>query len=339
MILTVNINEMKNIIFKASCLLGAFCLLFSCDKEIESINLQPQLEYSQDYFDNLKAYKEGFKDRSICFVWFSDYQQNTSLGFRFAGLPDSIDICSLWGGIPDEKDNPLAYKEMWEMRNNKGTKLVIPTIIRIMENENYANFGLSYEDMVNQKTTIDASGVYPDWCVLYGDYLLKQMNDNKLDGLDLDYEPESGDERSYGIYGERLTLFVKYLGQFIGPKSSNPEKMLIVDFYGSIPSSETEPYVDYFVQQYYGCTLSEYSFNSDFPNEKQVFTENIGDNWQTGGNLEQQAGFQPSSGYKGGFGAFFCQRDYYTTESGADKEIPYGHLRKGIQLQNPAVIK
>ena len=84
-----------------------------------------------------------------------DYDQSYSMAYRFAGLPDSVDICSLWGCDPDPVKNPLAYKEMGEMRNKKGTRLVMPTIIRIMENDNFANFGLTYEDMVNQTTTID----------------------------------------------------------------------------------------------------------------------------------------------------------------------------------------
>ena len=222
------------------------------------------------------------------------------------------------------------------MRNKKGTRLVMPTIIRIMENDNFANFGLTYEDMVNQTTTIDPDGVYPDWCVLYGNHLLKDVWEYGIDRLDLDYEPESSDERNYGIYGDRMTLFVQYLGQFIGPMSPNPEKLLIVD--GHTPPAETEPYLDYYVKQNYGS--SSVSFTSTFPYEKQVFTENIGAYWQTGGGMEAQAAAKaPEGHFKGGFGAFFCLRDYHTSDSGADKEIPYGHLRRAIQLQNPAVTK
>ena len=238
--------------------------------------------------------------------------------------------------LPDPVKNPLAYKEMWEMRNKKGTRLVMPTIIRIMENDNFANFGLTREDMVNQTTTIDPDGIYPDWCVLYGNHLLKDVWEYGIDGLDLDYEPESSDERTYGIYGSRMTLFVQYLGQFIGPMSPNPEKLLIVD--GHTPPAETEPYLDYYVKQNYGS--SSVSFTSTFPYEKQVFTENIGAYWQTGGGMEAQAAAKaPEGHFKGGFGAFFCLRDYHTSDSGADKEIPYGHLRRAIQLQNPAVTK
>ena len=154
--------------------------------------------------------------------------------------------------------------------------------------------------------------------------------------MDLDYEPESSDERNYGIYGDRMTLFVQYLGQFIGPMSPNPEKLLIVD--GHTPPAETEPYLDYYVKQNYGS--SSVSFTSTFPYEKQVFKETIGAYWQTGGGMEEQAAAKdPAGHFKRGFGAFFCMRDYHTSDSGADKEIPYGHLRRAIQLQNPAVTK
>ena len=55
-------------------------------------------------------YKDTFKERSLCFVWFSDYDQSYSMAYRFAGLPDSVDICSLWGGYPDPVKNPLATR-------------------------------------------------------------------------------------------------------------------------------------------------------------------------------------------------------------------------------------
>lgn len=317
-----------------SLLLALVCTAFvGCNNDYEPLEMQKVNKYDARYYQNLRDFKSTMFDRSICFVWFGDYSDPSTPAYRFAALPDSVDICSLWGGYP--KPGTVAYKEMWEMRRNKGTLLVAPTIIRIMEDKNYENFGLTYEDMVNQKTTIDPDGVYPDWCILYGNHLLGEMWDNGIDGLDLDYEPESGDETRYGIYGERMTLFVKYLGQFIGPQGADTSKLLIVD--GHTPPAETEPYLNYFVRQNYGSHSC--SKVSGFPWEKCVYTENIGDYWTTGGGLEDQARYQPSEGYKGGFGAFYVQRDYHTIDSGADKAMPYGHLRRAIQLQNPAVTK
>ena len=163
---------------------------------------------------------------------------------------------------------------------------------------------------------------------------MKEIWDNDLDGYDLDYEPE-GDALS----GEKMSTFIYYLSQFIGPMSPNPETILAVD--GNPPATEMAPYCTYHISQSYGQTLSESRFNkAGWKNSQLIFTENIGDYWKNGGNMEQQAAFQPSTGgRKGGFGAFHGQRDYNTTDSGADKETPYGHLRRAIQLQNPAVTK
>lgn len=41
---------------------------------------------------------------------------------RWMGLPDSLDIISMWSGFP-EKDSP-GYKEMRFVQEVKGTKIV-----------------------------------------------------------------------------------------------------------------------------------------------------------------------------------------------------------------------
>ena len=89
-----------------------------------------------------------------------------------------------------------------------------------------------------------------------------------------------------------MTLFVKYLAQFIGPKGADTTKLLIVD--GHTPPAETEPYLNYFVRQNYGAHSC--SAVSGFPWEKCIYTENIGDYWTTGGGLRTR---QPSSRPRG----------------------------------------
>ncbi|WP_295938074.1 glycoside hydrolase family 18 [uncultured Alistipes sp.] len=320
-------KRIYNILIAGAALFAAM----GCDTDPEALNLQPAYKYTKEYFENLRAYKES--DHSICYVWFADYTQSNSMGYRFAGLPDSIDVVSLWGGIPDKDKHPLAYKEMWEMRNIKGTKIVSVYILYIRDF--YERCNITEEEVLDDRKTIDPDGDYPDWCIKLGDYLLKEMWDNNLDGIDLDYEPAGG--VNWGpLQGARMTTFVKYLGQWVGPMSGT-DKMLMVD--GENPGAEVEPYINYYVQQSYNNSISESSFSGNFPKEKQIFTENIGDNWKTGGQMMQQAAFQPSSGRKGGFGAFYVQRDYNTSVVGADKDIPYLHVRQAIQLQNPAVTK
>lgn len=344
----------------------------SCTKP-QPLELQHRTLKSDDYYAKLREYKKS--DHSICYLWFADYGVPTSPAYRFSAIPDSVDIVSLWGGIP--KKGTLDYDEMYEMRRLKGTKLVTVTIIRIkyffksLEITAYmdaynAAYQPAYDAAIAEGKTAEeaatiaeqkadaagisagnadvlahrkknADGTYPEWCQKLGDHLLAEMNDNDLDGIDLDYEPD-GDMLS----GDRMTLLVEYLGQFIGcgPDAKDPSKLLIIDHFNTNPPVATEPYVNYKVRQLYsnqGGAISDAAFSSSYPVEKQVFAENIGDLWKTGGKMEEYAAFQHSSGKrKGGFGAFHGQRDYNTVDSGSDNLVPYGHMRRAIQLQNPA---
>ena len=376
---------------KSSILLAAalvFGAVFSCTKP-EALNLQPAYQYTDAYYEAQRAYKKS--DHSICYLWFADYGVPTSPAYRFAGIPDSVDVVSLWGGIP--KEGTLDRKEMYEMREKKGTKIVGVKIIRLahttylpgwardIEIPTYMN---GYGDNVGYLETYEATyaarieagdseavaaataesaahlagtraliadmnanpsrtlkegsteenpeWVYPEWCVLAAESIMDEVREHELDGYDLDFEPE-GD----ALDGEKMRTFLQYLSQYLGPASPNPETILAVD--GSQPPTGTEELCTYWIAQSYGQTLSDSRFNkAGWKNSQLIFTENIGDYWDDGGNMLQQAAFQPSTGgRKGGFGAFHGQRDYNTTDSGADKDTPYGHLRRAIQLQNPAV--
>ena len=317
-------------------------LFFITCKKIDPIQFQKTYLYSDEYYENLRAYKKS--NHPICYGWYSDYAQTFSYGTHFKGLPDSIDIISLWGGIPSLKEddslasyNPTAYNEMRYVREVKGTKMLAVKIIR-MQAESW--------------TTLDSTGI-----IEYGKYLLRMVTEHELDGLDMDYEPNNGSFVDY-LNGSKLTILVKYLGQFLGPLSTNPDKLLVVDFYNDIPPKETEPYINYFVNQSYtqGTTTnsaanlqSRYNRNTWCPTTKFIVTENIGDWWQNGGSpfteangntlspvdgnrmysLEGMARWNPTQGKKGGWGAFYFVRDY-------NSDPPYKYMRRGIQAANPA---
>ncbi len=377
---------------KKSIIISALVLIlgaaFSCT-EPEALNLQPEYKYTDAYYEALRAYKKS--DHSICYLWFADYGVPSSPAYRFAGIPDSVDVVSLWGGIP--KEGTLDRKEMYEMREKKGTKIVGVKIIRLAhttylpdwalkievptymngyeDNKGYTEtYQLTYDERIaaGDSETIAAAAaesearmagtraliadmnanpsrtlkegtteenpewVYPEWCIYAAESIMDEIREHDLDGYDLDYEPE-GDALS----GEKMRTFLQYLSQYIGPASPNPEMILAVD--GNQPPAGTENLCTYWIAQSYGQTLSDSRFNREgWKNSQLIFTENIGDYWASGGNMLQQAAFQPSTGgRKGGFGAFHGQRDYNTTDSGANKDVPYGNLRKAIQLQNPAV--
>jgi hypothetical protein len=216
----------------------------------------------------------------------------------------------------------------------KGTKMLAVKIIR-MEEESW--------------TTLDSAGI-----IEYGKYLLRMVTEHDLDGFDMDYEPE-GDF----LAGNNLTILVKYMGQFLGPKSANPDKLLVIDYYSQVPPAAVEPYVNYLVNQAYtqGTTTNsaknlQNRYNlvaSWLPPKKFIVTENLGDWWQNGGSpfteangntldadgnqlysLEGMARWVPTQGPKGGFGAFYFVRDYNLSP-------PYKYMRRSIQDANPAV--
>jgi hypothetical protein len=316
-----------------------------CKKQTtaEALQIQNPNTYSDQYYANLRAYKKT--DHQVFYGWFAaygnkegvtaEYKKSPSWGEHIAGMPDSIDFCSLWMGIPSLKTNdslttynPIAYSEMRHAMEVKGTKMVVPEITRMQK----------YKWL-----TLDDAGIKK-----YGDYL------KNMDGLDLDYEPE-GD----WITGANFGKLVEYLGQFLGPKSANPNTYLIIDYYTQVPPASVEPFINYLVNQAYtqGTTSSSATFlqgrygsvASWCPSKKYIVTETFGDWWQNGGSpfteangntltsggtqmysLEGMARWNPTQGKKGGYGAFYFDRDYNSTVS------PYYNVRRCIQIANPA---
>lgn len=314
------------------------CMFASCDTDVENATVVAPTTYGPQYYKNLRDYKKS--DHSIAWGWFTDYTQSTSLATRFLGLPDSLDICSLWGGIPSDDSThvdthylPEVYREMKYVQEVKGTKLVVPTIIRIRTRPEF------YDSIWVKQNDPQAA------MRAYAQDLLRPIFENGLDGIDMDYEPE-GDPLS----GGNLDYFVEYVGQFVGPMASpdstftypdgytikgNPNMLLCIDYYGSAPGSNTNKYTNWYVNQTYGGGPGRLPF-SGCPTEKVVYTENVGDNWKAAecGKLLTYARYQPSTGRKGGFGAFFMHRDYINTGYGCSN---YANMRHGIQIQNPAI--
>lgn len=314
------------------------CMFASCDTDVENATVVAPTTYGPQYYKNLRDYKKS--DHSIAWGWFADYTQSTSLATRFLGLPDSLDICSLWGGIPSDDSThvdthylPEVYREMKYVQEVKGIRLVVPTIIRIRTRPEF------YDSIWVKQNDPQAA------MRAYAQDLLRPIFENGLDGIDMDYEPE-GDPLS----GSNLDYFVEYVGQFVGPMASpdstftypdgftikgNPNMLLCIDYYGSAPSGNTNKFTNWYVNQTYGGSPGRVPF-SGCPTEKVVYTENVGDNWKAAecGQLLNYARYQPSTGRKGGFGAFFMHRDYINTGYGCSN---YANMRHGIQIQNPAI--
>ena len=96
-------------------------MMASCNTDIESLTIQRPLTYDDQYYQNLRDYKES--DHEIAFGWFAQYGAQNSAAVRFMGLPDSLDICSTWGGIP-ATENTEIWEEIRFVQKVKGTKML-----------------------------------------------------------------------------------------------------------------------------------------------------------------------------------------------------------------------
>ncbi|WP_321518612.1 glycoside hydrolase family 18 [uncultured Bacteroides sp.] len=328
-------------------------IITSCDTDTEALEIQKLKTYDKQYYENLRAYKKT--DHCLSFGWYAayaplegvkGYKDPASWGERIAGLPDSLDICSLWMGIPSNDSTstsyaPVAYADMIFVQKTKGTRFVAPSIVRM-------NKTITLKD----GTKYDLTQHHDDEGInIYGQYLVDQVIASDIDGVDLDYEPE-GD----WMQGDNFTKLVTYIGQFFGPKGKYPEKLLCVDFYGQYPPQETNPFVNYYIRQSYGSgsasTLQgQYNSISWASPSKFIVTETFGDYYENGGvaftevdgntlttngsqmySLEGMSRWNPTQGKKGGFGAFYFDRDYFSKTG-----IPYYNMRRCIQIANPAI--
>lgn len=307
---------------KILCLLTlglGIAALTSCDNEVENVIVQKLKTYDEQYYENLRVFKKSNHEVSFAYYegWapvegVEGYKDPASWGERMIGLPDSIDIVNLWMGIPTEDTHPIAYQDMKNCQQRKGIRFVMHADASHYRHQ-FTVDGVEF-DLSKNKDSI-AMAAYAKWIV-------NQVLEPGLDGVDVDYEGWGGDD---------LIRLTKELGRYFGPKGTDPTKLLIIDYFGSVPPTETIPYCNYFVQQAYSNQTNLRQPNG-FPPEKMIYCESFGVFYADGGQLLNYARWEPTVGRKGGCGVFFLGRNYYSASG-----IPYNEFRQAIQIMNPAI--
>jgi hypothetical protein len=323
-------------------------VFISCKKQntAEALSIQKPFVKTPEYYANLRAYKKT--KHQIFYGWYAayankegvvaEYKKSPSYGEHIAGLPDSLDFCSLWPGVPNldtasNNYNPIAYEEMRKAMSERGIKMVIPTIVDIVKH-GFAESDQGLKD--------------------YAKWLTDAAYDNNLDGIDLDWEPTAS---AYLASQANFAKLVEYCSARVGPMSGSG-KYLIVDYYQHTLPTTIAPFIDYLVNQAYtqGTTSSSatflqgrYNLVTWCPVSKFIVTENMGEWWQNGGSpfteangntltkegrqmysVEGMARWNPTQGKKAGWGGFYFDRDYNNLP-------PYYYVRRSIQIVNPAV--
>lgn len=287
--------------------LGAFAV--SCDNDIETVKDQGHdvvapTKYSELYYQNLREYKAT--DHEIAFAWFNFYGGKSSMEARFAALPDSIDLVSLWGGIPTHE---IDIKEMREAQQKRGIKFMPVDICRINKVDEALPFKQHWlatlEKIANGELTEEEGQAEKEQCMKemalhYAD----EVFNNDLDGYDLDFEPEGDPVQGRLFYvmfmelakylgpnpeitkEERYQLIAERYGKEVADKEGSCDKYLCIDAYGQDPSNSRymdaengqygyADYINYFLSQDYNGIINR----SNYPSEKVVHCMSVGEDW------------------------------------------------------------
>ncbi len=317
--------------------------LMSCSTEIEALNIvQPEIK-SEQYYADLRAYKQR-NDHEVFFGWFGGWNADSpNMINLLRSVPDSVDIISIWSGTHSKED--LDY-----VQNVKGTRVTF-TIFAHKIPEQF--MGGEKRDQVT-KEGIEA----------YAVALVDTMKKYGYQGIDLDYEPGYADPAGgpftgplvgpsyvYPNYKDNMEIFVKKLGEYIGPKSGT-SYLLIIDGVPYDVKPELAEYFNYGVVQSYnspGYTDLQSRFDMaaarGWKPEQYIFAETFeGARYVNGGvshklrngetvpSLIGMAHFLPMyqgklATRKGGCGTYHMENDYMSTPN-------YKYTREAIQIMS-----
>ena len=236
------IMNVTNIFHGIASLALAAAALTSCNTSIEALEIIKPEEKSEQYYADLRAYKQR-TDHEVFFGWFGGWNtKSPNMIGSLKSVPDSVDIISIWSGTYDRED--IEY-----VQRVKGTRVTFTIFAhkipkQFLEGENH--------DQVTREAIERYAVSLVDTMKAYG-----------YQGIDLDYEPGYQDPAGgpftgplvgplnvYPNYRDNMEIFVKKLGEFIGPKSGT-SNLLIIDGVPFDVKPELAEYFNYGVVQAY----------------------------------------------------------------------------------------
>jgi len=268
--------KIKNILaVSAVALLG----LSSCNKwtdmEIQHPMDLTKPAHTEEYYKALRDYKNS--DHQIAFAYYSAWTGvGTNMQSSLMGLPDSVDLVSLWGGWKNPTEAQL--KDLRLAQEKKGLKAMICFLVLDMgngitpdptdaekaalkEGEKWAHkyWGWSSENTEAGKAARRAA------VVKYANAICDLIDKYGYDGFDIDAEPSYSHpfntdyelwrtDRENGV-PTLMTLFIETLGKRIGPMAESEagrKKVLAVDGQPDALPATHAKYFNYFIIQAYG---------------------------------------------------------------------------------------
>ena len=166
--------------------------IISCNTDIEALDIVVPDNMSEEYWDNLRAYKAR-NDHEVFFGWFGGWTANSADMINFlSSVPDSVDIISIWG---DYKNlSPAQIEDLRYVQDVKGTRVT------------YTIFAHKIPDefMSGENHEIATSEGIEE----YAKALVDTMYKYGYQGIDLDYEP------GYQEFPGEVTIRTRYPEDF-----------------------------------------------------------------------------------------------------------------------------
>nr|WP_311176331.1 glycoside hydrolase family 18 [uncultured Porphyromonas sp.] len=268
--------KIKNILaVSAVALLGLSSCSKWTDMEIQHPMDLTKPAHTEEYYKALRDYKNS--DHQIAFAYYSAWTGvGTNMQSSLMGLPDSVDLVSLWGGWKNPTEAQL--KDLRLAQGKKGLKAMICFLVLDMgngitpdptdaekaalkEGEKWAHkyWGWSSENTEAGKAARRAA------VVKYANAICDLIDKYGYDGFDIDAEPSYSHpfntdyelwrtDRENGV-PTLMTLFIETLGKRIGPMAESEagrKKVLAVDGQPDALPATHAKYFNYFIIQAYG---------------------------------------------------------------------------------------
>ena len=288
-------RNIMRIITKYMIFAAALLCALSCSKWLDVKPYRPadltSNEKTSDYYEALRAYRET--DHQICFGYYSGWNGEDVVNMKLSlmGLPDSLDMVSLWGcwcNLNDSQKRDL--KKAQELKGLKALAVFIVASIGdqltpswiasdLAANGSVQIDGITYKDQTEASMAfwgLKPSSTYADQkaeqadAILavekYADAICDTIAKYNLDGFDFDYEygyagghgnlvGESGtlSGSNAWIYNERSLKFVQRLRANLDRIGQEKGKKMILMIDGAPESiyPEAGQYFDYIATQAY----------------------------------------------------------------------------------------
>lgn len=217
-----------------------------------------------EYYEQLRAYKKS--DHPITFGWFGNWTgKGANLEKCMAGLPDSVDLVSIWGNW--RNISPEQEADLRLCQQKKGTKFLLCFIVHGLgdqltpdgqtvpeywgwEGELIPDRPYQRWEMIDTDVTTDQETIIRR----YAKQIIDTIAKYNYDGFDIDYEPNyQGRWGSLANYPKRMSIFIDELSKYLGPKSGS-DKMLVIDGEPQSMPSERGECMNYFIVQAYNSS-------------------------------------------------------------------------------------